>query len=1234
VSDHDFEVFFPGFVAPSPPNRSRPSVPLHALVRCTIDALNSQFTGPDKTPRPIPVSAGGQTFTMTFDDVTFFPMPKEEFETARLNLSPPVSDSGSDATGDLGLGRQQLLLKWLLEGQYVWLRHLHAYEGSDGSNLLQGRDLDTILAKLTSDLIPLEEGYEWARLQEYNLIKSKAYIRIKGASNQSSAFYDWYVKQLHDAGKAGIRSALARMVADARAQMQVLGGPLDLAQGATARITRSAYQMNACYEVNPGTDPAGWDQKGCTSFEEYIVAAAIKDFLARREVRRGAATLQLLFDIPVLLDLHRFYRVKSDLETIPSEQEADRFIAAVARFIEKVQVETEGIHGALVLPCDQPPACNPDPMFAHLYRDRIDRNDNIQTVDERREAALKKGTLHIVPRLFNASFRDADDVELVMHRDDVGVSVRRVRVSVQPNTEQFRDYPPAGGGGPPQETRDLAERNTDDESSRVRPPVREEEFLLGDKTNPTGNPPIPLDTRYGAQYGVPHWVAFTIDLRERKLRESNRQNNVGGFFYYILDRTTANPVPPATAQHVPLPPALSATTLTPNPECSDPPKLTMFQSATPARITFTVRNVSNAAVTDVTVFSTVTNQLVSIGTLAPNQERSVDVSFTMSPTVSTLSSVATVTGLDPDGNGVTLVSTQQLLDVASPIKITLYDASPLSKDLSHPFSRYLISHKPGSSDPRPISGAVTDGTEGSVRIAIEGLAPGAAAALSLADGDAYHISDGIGSLAPGAPVPGAPSPRFLHLTVTADSSGRAEAFYTPPDYFLRPSQKDDFDRVERQVELTVHQNNGPTSAVDISLRRPPVFLVHGLFGSIGVWDEFRPLLPESSYPKISRGWPLNLTDAKYFETRPGWEGQYGPRFDLFNVGSEYPTQNLAEETRTVRQHIALSLFGYRTGYAIGKIDLVAHSMGGMMSRKMIGEDARVRDAVRKLIIINSPLRGSPLADKVVATRDLVETLLSQTPRDPWNPVWLGAPPPEVKDNLCYNALQAIGHWRPFNIFNGAIDDLQTNSGEVTNLQSYVSQGLTVPTHHLVTSTTGADLSYSADVRMLWASLGLFCNWTPDANTVNLTQLLKVGAEAAKQLAGSVVAFLAKLDGASALGFLAGAKNAYDGLEIGLDPPTPIFSSIDNDRVVPLSSQLEGLSPGDPSVTEVFGATDHQDIKLTTGVTVERCVDRTSGVPQFHTPATVPDLDRDGQPDAVCHVIELLELDPKKPKFKK
>ncbi|MEO8520719.1 MAG: PKD domain-containing protein, partial [Acidobacteriota bacterium] len=240
VSDHDFEVFFPASVAAP-------------AQKCVIDKLQEQFTDP-VTKEPKEITLNGSK--VAFEDITFFPVSKDAFEAAKLDVLPPAPSPGSDSVGDAGLGRQQLLLKWLLEGQYVTVPQLAS----------TAQPLETILARLrTSTSISPVEGYEWSILQGFNLAKSKALIRIKGSSKPDSAFRDLFIKQVHDAGKSGIRTALARMVAHDGARAQVLD------------ITRLRFEQNACLEILPEVqDPNRWREGPCDSFEEYVASAAAR----------------------------------------------------------------------------------------------------------------------------------------------------------------------------------------------------------------------------------------------------------------------------------------------------------------------------------------------------------------------------------------------------------------------------------------------------------------------------------------------------------------------------------------------------------------------------------------------------------------------------------------------------------------------------------------------------------------------------------------------------------------------------------------------------------------------------------------------------------------------------------------------------------------------------------------------------------------------------------------------
>src|SRR5205823_3241233 len=75
VSDHDYELFIPS----SYPNGD-----------CLVKELSKAADG------------------AKIGDVSFFSVPKNEFQDALLNILPPVA-GGNDLVGDMGLGRQSLL---------------------------------------------------------------------------------------------------------------------------------------------------------------------------------------------------------------------------------------------------------------------------------------------------------------------------------------------------------------------------------------------------------------------------------------------------------------------------------------------------------------------------------------------------------------------------------------------------------------------------------------------------------------------------------------------------------------------------------------------------------------------------------------------------------------------------------------------------------------------------------------------------------------------------------------------------------------------------------------------------------------------------------------------------------------------------------------------------------------------------------------------------------------------
>ena len=156
--------------------------------------------------------------------------------------------------------------------------------------------------------------------------------------------------------------------------------------------------------------------------------------------------------------------------------------------------------------------------------------------------------------------------------------------------------------------------------------------------------------------------------------------------------------------------------------------------------------------------------------------------------------------------------------------------------------------------------------------------------------------------------------------MTPDIFQRAIVYYRPPAVFVRDAHRaDDIARLDRAVKLSIVQPGVGGGAKRILLRRPPVFLVHGLFSTTKTWNELQPLVPEGGLP------------VAYAPTK-GFDG----RFDVFAVGNP----NVRDGCRGgngVKEQIKLSLAMSLPGYAIGRVDVIGHSMGSLVIRQIIDD---------------------------------------------------------------------------------------------------------------------------------------------------------------------------------------------------------------------------------------------------------------------------------------------------------
>ena len=241
-------------------------------------------------------------FRAELKDTTFFPARREHFLFGVGDLERPPK-FGTDPIGDAGLGRNMLLLKWLLEGEYVSLGDGPAPVNGDAPRL------NDVFTNLVARTIPVAEGLEWATYQEFAALKAKpqlfASVQEPGGPNATPAgIHDSLRKRqdraIRSLGKAAIRTALARITGD-----------ISHNGSATA------------------TSPEQYRQQGIKSFEAFVLKIASE----QSELYGEFAA-----------DLPDFYRAKVGdrdfLDSIAPKERYEAFARRCFAFMRRIQSDT------------------------------------------------------------------------------------------------------------------------------------------------------------------------------------------------------------------------------------------------------------------------------------------------------------------------------------------------------------------------------------------------------------------------------------------------------------------------------------------------------------------------------------------------------------------------------------------------------------------------------------------------------------------------------------------------------------------------------------------------------------------------------------------------------------------------------------------------------------------------------------------------------------------------------
>ena len=257
---------------------------------------------------------------------------------------------------------------------------------------------------------------------------------------------------------------------------------------------------------------------------------------------------------------------------------------------------------------------------------------------------------------------------------------------------------------------------------------------------------------------------------------------------------------------------------------------------------------------------------------------------------------------------------------------------------------------------RMVQGVAADGvTELVVRV--PAMSVGDQYVLTLLDdtGGPSRSADEDGALG----NPGDATFSLDQITITAvgttNSGPFAFAVYRAPTDFARPGNTQDPTAVRRNVSIQVQNLTGGTSSVvPITIVRPPVALIHGIWSDPSTWRFFTPLISDARFKTFRVNYGVNSGDG--FATNASITlPQLGSFIQQFKADSQV---------------------------AAVQVDAVAHSMGGDIIRTLVLRPFFLRDAnyqkgdVHKLVTLDTPYSGSQFATRLLASNSFCQDVFA------------------------------------------------------------------------------------------------------------------------------------------------------------------------------------------------------------------------------------------------------------------
>jgi pimeloyl-ACP methyl ester carboxylesterase len=194
---------------------------------------------------------------------------------------------------------------------------------------------------------------------------------------------------------------------------------------------------------------------------------------------------------------------------------------------------------------------------------------------------------------------------------------------------------------------------------------------------------------------------------------------------------------------------------------------------------------------------------------------------------------------------------------------------------------------------------------------------------------------------------------------TSNRKSVVAAVYTPPDSF-----NNQYTGSNRIVNVNVSDPNNSASTLyelPIQLYRPPVVLIHGVWiNSYKTWEA-------SEFTEES-GFTEELTKNGFNYTFADYEEHNSETFDPHAIitNGRKPFGNYGINATRNAIHRILKMYHYFS-IASSQVDIVAHSMGGLMARGFVqqpdykGKENYMKGSIHRLITIGTPHFGGHLS---------------------------------------------------------------------------------------------------------------------------------------------------------------------------------------------------------------------------------------------------------------------------------